>query len=172
MDDLCYEWCEGQGLDEACLIKLLELDVDTRQTVINGFEPKPGTKNVSGLFMGYVRSIQQAAAGAPAALAAPAQMQWKGIPRGISKGIPKGTKGRGKEAKSLAMPTMPAMPAMPSIAQNAAAQLQEEAIKFAESWGLDDDCIAQLLAQPPQARGPALPAWPATRELPSGMILS
>ncbi|CAE7883298.1 hmgA [Symbiodinium microadriaticum] len=104
-----------------------------RQTVMQGFEPKPDTKNLSGLFMGYVRSIQQSGSTGKGPKG-PMQTQWKGAP-GSAKG-----RGKGQEA----------MPAMPSIAQNAAAQLQEEAVKFATSWGLDDECIGELLAQPPQ----------------------
>eukprot|EP00439_Symbiodinium_sp_Y106_P069532 s1754_g11.t6 len=135
MDSLCQQWCEGQGLDEACFLKLLELDYDARQTVMQGFEPKPETKNLSGLFMGYVRSIQQSGSMGKGPKG-PMHTQWKGAP-GSAKG-----RGKGKDA-------MPAMPG-PSVAQNAAAQLQEEAVKFATSWGLDDECIGELLAQPPQ----------------------
>ena len=45
-------------------------------TVMEGFKPKPGTLNASGLFMGYVRSIQNAQSKGkgkgPLALAVPA----------------------------------------------------------------------------------------------------
>jgi len=95
------------------MLKLLELDAETMQVVMNGFQPKPGTVNVSGLFMGYVRSLQQTG----------------------SKGFQPGVGSTGETPVA-------------SVAHNAA--LQDEAIKFAASWGLDDECLTQLLAQPPQ----------------------
>eukprot|EP00437_Effrenium_voratum_P012336 CAMPEP_0181444026 /NCGR_PEP_ID=MMETSP1110-20121109/24854_1 /TAXON_ID=174948 /ORGANISM="Symbiodinium sp., Strain CCMP421" /LENGTH=313 /DNA_ID=CAMNT_0023568015 /DNA_START=36 /DNA_END=977 /DNA_ORIENTATION=+ len=68
MEELCKSWCQEQGLDEECVNTLLQLDEATISTVMEGFRPKPGTLNPSGLFMGYVRSIQRAQAGGKAGM--------------------------------------------------------------------------------------------------------
>lgn len=72
MESVCQTWAQQKGLDEACVNKLLELTPDMMATVMEGFSPKPGTMNASGLFMGYVRSIQQAQHGAKGKGKAPA----------------------------------------------------------------------------------------------------
>lgn len=64
MESICLAWAQQKGLDEVCVTKLLELEPEMMTTVMEGFSPKPGTMNASGLFMGYVRSIQQAQSGA------------------------------------------------------------------------------------------------------------
>eukprot|EP00931_Biecheleriopsis_adriatica_P078439 TRINITY_DN5189_c0_g1_i1.p1 TRINITY_DN5189_c0_g1~~TRINITY_DN5189_c0_g1_i1.p1 ORF type:complete len:410 (-),score=107.36 TRINITY_DN5189_c0_g1_i1:30-1238(-) len=62
-DETYRAWCTEQGLDEACFAKLMELTPEQRETVRDGFSPKPGTQNPSGLFVGYLRSIVQSSKG-------------------------------------------------------------------------------------------------------------
>ncbi|CAE7694959.1 AOX1A, partial [Symbiodinium necroappetens] len=50
-------------LDQGCLDFLQTQDAETQRFVVNNFQPKEGTANVSGLFMSYVNSLVRAGKG-------------------------------------------------------------------------------------------------------------
>lgn len=50
-------------LDQGCLDFLQTQDAETQRFVVNNFQPKEGTANISGLFMSYVNSLVRAGKG-------------------------------------------------------------------------------------------------------------
>ncbi|CAK9022030.1 Ubiquinol oxidase 1a [Durusdinium trenchii] len=50
-------------LDQACADYLVTQTPEIQKEAIENFRPKPGTANVSGLFMGYVNSLNRAQKG-------------------------------------------------------------------------------------------------------------
>lgn len=57
-DENCAAWCIDQGLNDACLVALLALDPEHRLEAMARFAPNNTTKNVVGLFLGFLRSVQ------------------------------------------------------------------------------------------------------------------
>merc|ERR1719265_2750402 len=59
------QWCADHGLEQVCLDMLLSLPVETREEVMACFAPRPGTRNPTGLFIGFCKSVQQKLEAAP-----------------------------------------------------------------------------------------------------------
>lgn len=51
--DFCNQW----QLDSKCVDYLASQGPEVQREAIEKFRPKPGTTNVSGLFMGYLNSL-------------------------------------------------------------------------------------------------------------------
>lgn len=51
--DFCNQW----QLDSKCVDYLASQGAEVQREAIEKFRPKPGTTNVSGLFMGYLNSL-------------------------------------------------------------------------------------------------------------------
>merc|ERR1712139_61272 len=66
-------WCASNNLDQECVEALLSLSPEHREAVVIGFAPKAGTRNPSGLFRSYVKSMASGPKDDPWQKASPAQ---------------------------------------------------------------------------------------------------
>jgi hypothetical protein len=129
----CEAFCTDWGLDQTCVDALLALAPDERSEVTSRFAPKPGTRNLVGLFHSFCGSIGQGA-------------------KAAAKGNVNGGNVKGGWAPSHA----PAQPrkgkggASGGFANNFAVDnaLAQEVVLFCEHWGLDSACSSQLQSQP------------------------
>eukprot|EP00913_Durusdinium_trenchii_P008579 g8057.t1 len=123
---LCLE-----GLDEACVNRLLELPTSMLATVMEGFRPKPGTLNASGLFMGYVLSASLG----DAVNVQTALRRADGLSRAAFAAALQRSVGLGHWDVA-------------DVLMKFAADFRE-ILAFAQQHGLDADCVLQLQQQPP-----------------------
>lgn len=70
LDQACVDWCVESNLDQGCVDALLALTSDQRLDTMLRFDPKDGTRNPSGLFMGFCRSVRDGPANSKAKPAA------------------------------------------------------------------------------------------------------
>lgn len=148
-------WCSEKGLDASCLETLLSLEPSHRDSVLSGFAPKGDTKNPTGLFMSYVRSMSSGPkgagkagkrpapggpVGAPNVFAAPFQMH--GPAAGKGKSAWAAPAGKGKSAgRGLAL-----------AGASAAPLSEDEIVDFVQTWGLDGECVGMLMERPPDVQ--------------------
>mmetsp|Transcript_97484 Transcript_97484/g.176079 ORF Transcript_97484/g.176079 Transcript_97484/m.176079 type:complete len:559 (-) Transcript_97484:176-1852(-) len=133
--ELCTSYVQEQGLDEGCHDALMQLDTNTREVVMGSFQPKPGTKSVSNLFMGFCRSIKEGGKG-------------KGKPggKGSSKGPPPAQeKGHGHNWGGY-------VPAGPRESRGPPPGLPQGVAGFLQTWGLDDMSASALSRHPPDVQ--------------------
>lgn len=115
------------GLDDSSVASILQLSPEQRLRVLTSFAPKPGTRNVNALLLGFVRSVSAIARGQPNGGWAPSQTGPGRAAPVVSSG---GSNGHASsEAQELA-----------------------EAQAFIDHWGLDATSVDMLSYLSTEAR--------------------
>lgn len=117
----CDAWCSAKGLEAVCVDTLIGLTNEIRERVLGGFSAKENTKNPTGLFMSYVKSMAAGPKGSSKGKSAP----YSGPNGGYAKG--------GQD---------------PMYAQDAAPMSEGEVAQFVQTWELDEECAGRLAQSP------------------------
>jgi hypothetical protein len=153
MREQCEAWCAEKGLDSPCVDTLLALPGSVRNSILEGFVPKADTRNPSGLFMSYVRSMSSGPKGA-------AKGGGKGAPNGYHSpvgapiGAPGGSfkgcgKGKSKDSWAPAGKGMSSKGFKGAPAKGPPGLSEAEVSQFIHQWGLDDECYSLFLGAAP-----------------------
>lgn len=152
-----HQFCQTWGLDEECVEILLGKPPDVQRAVLDRFRPRETTRDVKGLFKGFLKSLGSggvgpAGRGGRAGPVAGGRAGPVGAPAARTRSYG-GYEGKGyREPNSMDDVAPPLVGPGKRRASEAFSQgpppTEQDIEQFVQAWGLDDQCAASLGEQP------------------------
>jgi len=187
VDPEINEFVQTWGLDLECWDSLSAQPLDVRRAVMARFKPRQGTRDVKNLFMGFLKSMRTGVGMPVSGAVTNGQAPVAGQPRPNAKRAASAAFGTdyldGSSTNSALDSSINSLvndsaaaagllydstgAVYDNFAGYRSAAADQEVLVFAQTWGLDQSCVDQLVAQAPEVQRQVLDSFrpkPGTRD--------